>query len=312
MQNLPTTKNDQNAQTVANAAATGIINIETQLNAAAAIASASANAGAVGELATVTTIGAISAAAAVAAYKRITNLADAREQWQNGVFKTANDGLYSLLADCYRVYNDMLGKSNAAARLRDALAHAVAEKNLTFKASTHSVDRLIRVVFGEADRRRVSAYSVAIRAALAAKPQVGPDAFADFVRDAGGIEEVRAAASKKGTGLSPKEKAEVAAAAVTAGTSAVIVSDPIFCADLDAAKVSQFHLLVAEQLADSTLAIKAIVSNAAVVNAALQAYYSTNKDDLQTAKVTAAAATTAVATTEAFQAARDAALAIAA
>ena len=300
------------APDMTNAAATGIINIETQLNAAAAIAPAFANAGVVGEPATVTTIGAISAAAAQAAYNRIVKLTDARVTWQNGVFKTANDGLYALLADCYQLFVDMTGKSNAAARLREALAHAVAEKNLTFKSSTHTIDKILRVVFGEADRRRVSAYAVAIRAALASKPQVGPGDFADYVRAAGGTESVRAAASKKGAGLSPKEKAEVAAAAVTAGTSAVIVNDPMFCADLDAAKVSQFHLLVAEQLADSTLAIKAIVSTAAVVTAALQAYYAAHKDDLQTAKVTAAAATTAAETTEAFQAARAAAVAIAA
>jgi hypothetical protein len=300
------------APDMTNAAATGIINIETQLNAAAAMAPAFANAGAVGEPATVTTIGAISAAAAVAAYQRITNLATAREQWQNGVYKTANDGLYALLADCYQLFVDMTGKSNAAARLREALAHAVEEKKLNFLASTHTIDKILRVVFGEADRRRVSAYAVALRSALAAKPQVGPDAFPDFVRAAGGIEEVRAAASKKGAGLSPKEKAAVATAAVTARSTAVIVNDPVFCADLDAAKVSQFHVLVAEQLADSTLAIKAIVSNATVVTAALNAYYSANKEALQTAKVAAAAATTAAETTAAFEAAREAAVAIAA
>lgn len=295
-----------------NTAPTGIINIDTQLTAAAAMAPATANAGAVGEPAAVTTIGAISAAAAVAAYQRITNLAAAREHWQNGAYKTANDGLYALLADCYQLYNDMTGKSNAAARLREALAHTVEEKKLNFKASTHSIDKILRVVFGEADRRRVSAYAVALRAALAAKPQVGPSGFADYVRAAGGIEEVRAAASKKGTGLSPKEKAAVATAAVTARSTDVIVNDPMFCADLDAAKVSQFHVLVAEQLADSTLAIKAIVSNATVVTAALQAYYAANKEALQTAKVTAVAATTAAETTAAFEAARDAAVAIAA
>ena len=259
-----------------------------------------------------TTIGAISAAAAVAAYQRITNLAAAREHWQNGAYKTANDGLYALLADCYQLFVDMTGKSNAAARLREALAHAVEEKKLNVLASTHTIDKILRVVFGEADRRRVSAYAVALRSALAAKPQVGPDAFPDFVRAAGGIEEVRAAASKKGAGLSPKEKAAVATAAVTARSTAVIVNDPIFCADLDAAKVSQFHVLVAEQLADSTLAIKAIVSYATVVTAALNAYYSANKEALQTAKVAAAAATTAAETTAAFEAAREAAVAIAA
>ena len=295
-----------------NTATTGIINIDTQLTAAAAIAPATANAGAVGEPAAVTTIGAISAAAAVAAYQRITNLATAREQWQNGAYKTANDGLYALLADCYQLFVDMTGKSNAAARLREALAHAVEEKKLNFLASTHTIDKILRVVFGEADRRRVSAYAVALRAALAAKPQVGPGDFADYVRAAGGIESARAAASKKGAGLSPKEKAAVATAAVTARSTDVIVNDPIFCADLDAAKVSQFHVLVAEQLADSTLAIKAIVSNATVVTAALQAYYAANKEALQTAKVTAVAATSAAETTAAFEAAREAAVAIAA
>ena len=267
-----------------NTATKGIINIDSQLTAAAVIAPATANAGAVGEPAAVTTIGAISAAAAVAAYKRITNLAAAREHWQNGAYKTANDGLYALLADCYQLFVDMTGQSNAAARLREALAHSVEEKKLNFLASTHTIDKILRVVFGEADRRRVSAYAVALRAALASKPQVGPGDFADYVRAAGGIEEVRAAASKKGAGLSPKEKAAVATAAVTARSTDVIVNDPIFCADLDAAKVSQFHVLVAEQLADSTLAIKAIVSNATVVTAALQAYYAANKEALQRPK----------------------------
>lgn len=289
-----------------------MINIDAQLAAAAQTSAASENPQATGEAGTVTTIGEISAAAVQSAYNRIASLAKAREQWQTTVFKTANDGLYQLLADCYRLYNDMLGKQTSAIRLREAFEHHCGEKKLNFKASTHTMDKIVRVVFGDADRRRVSAYAIALRAALAHDPKVGPDDFAEFVRQAGGVEEVRMAASKKQDALSAKEKAAVAKSALTKKAADVVITDRAFCADLDAAKVDQHHVLIAQQQADGSLVVRAIVSNDTVVNVALQAYYAANKGQLKTEKAEDAQKVAAEKIAAAFEVAREQAAAQAA
>lgn len=289
-----------------------MINIDAQLAAAAETSAASENPHTTGEEGSVTTIGEISAAAVQSAYNRIASLAKAREQWQTTVFKTANDGLYQLLAECYRLYNDMLGKQTAAIRLREAFEHHCGEKKLNFKASTHTMDKIVRVVFGDADRRRVSAYAIALRAALAHDPKVGPDDFAEFVRQAGGVEEVRMAASKKQDALSAKEKAAVAKSALTKKAANVVITDRGFCADLDAAKVDQHHVLIAQQQADGSLVVRAIVSNDTVVNVALQAYYAANKDQLKTEKAEDAQKVADEKTAAAFEAAREQAAAQAA
>ena len=289
-----------------------MINIDAQLAAAAETSAASENPHTTGEAGSVTTIGEISAAAVQSAYNRIASLAKAREQWQTTVFKTANDGLYQLLAECYRLYNDMLGKQTAAIRLREAFEHHCGEKKLNFKASTHTMDKIVRVVFGDADRRRVSAYAIALRAALGHDPKVGPDDFAEFVRQAGGVEEVRMAASKKQDALSAKDKAAVAKTALTKKAANVVITDRGFCADLDAAKVGQHHVLIAQQQADNSLVLRAIVSNDTVVNAALQAFYSANKDQLKTEKAEDAQKVADEKTAAAFEAAREQAAAQAA
>jgi hypothetical protein len=289
-----------------------VINIDAQLAAIAGAPAGAEKPQSTGEAGTITTIGAISAAAVQSAYNRIASLAKAREHWQTTVFTTANEGLYLLLADCYRLYNDMLGKHTNAARLREAFEHHCGEKQLSFKASTHTMDRIVRIVFGNADRRRVSAYAIALRAALASDPKVGPDDFAEFVRQAGGVEEVRMAASKKQDALSPKDKAAVAKSALTKRPAKVVVTDSAFCAELDAAKVDQHHVLIAQQQADGSLILRAIVSSDTVVNAALQAYYSANKEALKTEKVEDATKAAAAKTAAAFEEAREQAAAQAA
>lgn len=305
-------KNDTTPDVTVENTTNDVINIDAQIVAAAEASAASDKPEHVNEPAAVSTIGEISAAAALLAYNRIASLAKAREHWQATVFTTANEGLYVLLADCYRLYNDMLGKHIAASRLREAFEHHCGEKNLTFKSSTHTMDRIVRVVFGNADRRRVSAYAIALRAALAHDPKVGPDDFADFVRKAHGVEEIRMAASKKPNALSSKEKAAVAATALAKRASTVVISDRAFCADLDAAKVDQHHVLIAQQQADGSLILRAIVSNDSVVKAALQAFYSANKDGLKTEQAEDAAKTAAAKAAAAFEEAREQAVAQAA
>ena len=84
---------------------------------------------------------------------------------------------------------------------REALIEYVAKKNFQFKKSTHNITKIVKCVFG-ADRRRVSAYSIALRTAHTQK--VSPLDVVQFIIENGGVEEIRLA--KSPTALTQKEK----------------------------------------------------------------------------------------------------------
>jgi hypothetical protein len=77
--------------------------------------------------------------------------------------------------------------------------------NVAVNKKSHTLHKIVKCVFG-ADRRRVSAYSIVLRTANVNKIKSAD--IADFIRNNGGVEEIRLA--KNGNALSAKQKAEVA------------------------------------------------------------------------------------------------------
>ena len=88
-----------------------------------------------------------------------------REGWEQNAYKTSNDQLYALLQKCYQFYVDMSKGTVAADGLRVGLNAYIGDKGYKFTSATHSLTKIVKCVFG-VDRRRVSAYSIALRAAL--------------------------------------------------------------------------------------------------------------------------------------------------
>jgi len=204
----------------------------------------------------------------------VSALVNARKQWQQNAYTKSNNELYKLLADCYAQYLAMCADNAKAKDVREQLDAYITSNKLVFKKGTHNLVKIVKCVFGD-NKRRVSAYSIVLRTALFHK--VKSTELADFIRNNGGVEEIRLA--KNGNVLSAKQKAEVAKSAVVTTTLAEFTSEAI-AQQLDAANIGEQIVFVATQQADGKFVVNAVSNSTTAVNAALAAYYSANKANI--------------------------------
>lgn len=198
-----------------------------------------------------------------------------QEVWSDTAFKTSNDMLYALLAKCYAKYEEMCADNDTGKKLRGELNDYIALHSIAVNKNSHTLIKIVKCVFG-ANKRRVSAYSIVLRTALHNK--VKSAELADFVRNNGGVEEIRLA--KNGNVLTAKQKAEAAKATVVTAALAEFTSEAI-AQQLDAANIGEQIVFVATQQADGKFVVNAVSNNTTAVNAALAAYYSANKGSIK-------------------------------
>lgn len=141
--------------------------------------------------------------------------------------------------------------------------------------SSHTIVKIVKCVFGD-DRRRASAYGIVLRAALAEK--IAVEAVPAYIRDKGGVEEIRLA--KSPNAMTPKQKAAVAADAVKVDSMGVFASKGLGEA-FDAGKTGAAVVLIGTWQADGSVIVRTVVQNDSAVNAALASYYSSHKDAVQ-------------------------------
>ncbi len=209
----------------------------------------------------------------VANYKRIDQLITEREVWENGIVRTCNEQLYALLGKCYTLYIEMCAGTTAAKALHSALDDVIAMKGYSnsFNKNTHTLTKIVKCVFG-VDRRRVSAYSLVLREALAQK--LTADAIPAFVANGGGVEEIRR--SKSATAMTPKQRAERGMQAVSSNELAVISCDKV-AEKIDVAKEGNYLVAIVMQKADGSLVVRQLIHSQTVLDAALACAYSENK-----------------------------------
>jgi hypothetical protein len=169
------------------------------------------------------------------------------------------------------MYKAMEGASTESDALRGGLRDYISVKGYTFTKSTHSLTKIIKCVFGF-DRRRVSTYSIVLRSALA-KGVVVVD-VAEFIRNQGGVEEIRLA--KSPNAMSPKQKAQIAISSVVVNNIGVFKS-PTLSGMLDAGKIGANTVLIGTWQADGSVVIRAVVESDTALNAALTSHYSSIK-----------------------------------
>jgi hypothetical protein len=200
-------------------------------------------------------------------YAAIEQLVFEREAWELNAFRTSNEQLYALLQKCYALYKAMSADSEEAKSLRDGLNNYIDKKAFIFSKSTHTLTKIVKCVFG-ADRRRVSAYSIVLRSALAKGIQALD--IAAFIRDSGGVEEVRL--EKSPNAMTVKQKA----AAVTSAVSEIslgVFSSPQLSSMLDNGKIGTNTLLIGTWQADGSVVIRTVVESDGALNAALASYF---------------------------------------
>lgn len=203
----------------------------------------------------------------------IDQLISERQHWENHELANLNETLYALLQHCYSLNNAMSGSDFTAKALRKGLANYIQQKGYQFKESSPLITKIVKCVFG-VNRRRVNAYSSALRVAIAERVAVMN--LPKFFKDKGGIEEVRRQATT-GKAKTMKDKVELGRAVLESNVLAKIQSDTLnknFSND----SLEEGVVLLATREDDGSFAIRRVVQSNAAVKSALAACASVGQD----------------------------------
>lgn len=198
---------------------------------------------------------------------KLKDLETRRKLWETTVYRTSNEQLYALLAECY-VYGGDLPMEQAKERSRE-LDDFCKQRGYVVKKDSPLLTRIAKAVFGNVDRRRISTYSLVLRSAKA--ENVLPTNLANWIEERGGIQEIKL--SRSPGYVSPKTKAEKAQATLPSIADLAIVKSDVLTKLADGDFMGEECVLVAVQQADGSFAIKALTRSSSAVNAALQAVY---------------------------------------
>jgi hypothetical protein len=200
---------------------------------------------------------------------RLKQLNKATTEWEEGAYKTANEGLYVLIQGCYKLYKELTDATD------ENLMHK--KQGLNDHLSTNGADdytskplpqKIIRCVFGNRDRRRISTYNVVLRRLIADELEVAE--VPTHIANCGGVQEM--SLGRKPGALTAKDKATQIEAAVRAqvlGSVKTAQTDLL----VNPAKYGDTFAAVLTQNSDGSFAINCIVDSKGAVNAALTAYY---------------------------------------
>lgn len=219
------------------------------------------------------------------AKKPLENLEAQRISWESGAYRTSNQQLYAILSECLAYVTADLTVAQAKER-NAALEAFFKSRGYTYKAENPLATRIIKAVFGGIDRRQVSTYSLVLRQAI--KEGVLSVNLSSWIEAKGGVQEVRLGQSK--TYISPKNK--TATGKNYFGGKAVLgnAKSELLTMLADADFLGQTCVLLAEQQADSSFDIKALLRSDAAVNAAYMALFQQQKEVMAKAQAEVSAA----------------------
>ena len=125
-----------------------------------------------------------------------------RKQWETTAYRTSNQQLYAVLSDCL-AYGDAMPIADAKQRTKD-LEEFFKLRGYSVKSDSPLLARVVKAVFGNVDRRRISTYSLVLRTAQ--KEGITAGKLAEWIEQRGGVQAVKL--SRSATYVTPKSKAE--------------------------------------------------------------------------------------------------------
>lgn len=208
----------------------------------------------------------------------LKSLESARISWETTELAASNKRLYSILQKAYQFYLVMKNDANKDVRAEKlaAMEAFITERGYVFTPSSHDMTRVVKCVFG-VDRRRVSAYSIALREAL--RQDVAASDLIAFLEENGGVEQIRMGGTKP---LSVGKRAELGKAEVGDAVIAKFQLDPATLG-ADADWTDKQVVFVATCLPDGVFELSAVVRHDGAVNSALAAHYSLKQAKLRQA-----------------------------
>jgi len=215
----------------------------------------------------------------------LTTLENKRLGWEAGAYRTSNQELYAILAECLAYVTAEL--TLAQAKQRSAALEAFFKaRNYTYKAELPLANKVVKAVFGGIDRRRTSTYSLVIRQAI--KEKVLPLNLAGWIEEKKGIQEIKL--GRSATYISPKNKADIGKEIFDGKVIIGNAQSELLSHIADAQFLGHSCVLLAEQMPNGSFDIKAVVRNDSAVKAAFQALYQNQKEAAEKAKAEVAAA----------------------
>jgi hypothetical protein len=192
---------------------------------------------------------------------KVNDLVIERENWEQNEFLVSNKVLYGLLAKCMKLAAEI----SESRKLQTQVDEVLDAYKVRLTSGTPLITKVIKLVFG-ADRRRASAYSIAVR--IAKQEGVKPDELSDWLLERGGIEEVRLESSSA-TGESAKERR---ARRQTLGERSADGNSPLVTIPKSAGTPEAVGptLMLARVETDRTASVLCFVDNETLVKAALE------------------------------------------
>lgn len=202
--------------------------------------------------------------------KRIVELADRRAAWEKTEYDRSNQSLYKIIDECLALYKETtIGKF--AYEMKTALIKHIEDKGYVFKSTTPLSQKIIRCVFGDQDRRRISTYDKVLVAAISNCWVVGKVPLE--ITKAGGIHMI---SIRNPATLKEDKNHQFAIDALKASSIATLSSDTIK-SNIKSDKMGEMAVGVMTQKADGTYNVHCIVPNDKLVKDAMNAFYKKNK-----------------------------------
>jgi hypothetical protein len=191
-----------------------------------------------------------------------------RKQWEATDYKKANEGLYSLLANCLDVFNSKFvnASDDDKKTLRGELKNRLTADGVRVQRNTTTLTMFVRFVFGS-DRKRAHGYTYVLKSAISY--DVTAASLPSWIVEQGGIEEVRKNMIVSEKALANRTALASAKAQVVANVEQASVT-PL--AKFNMSGVSgEYALLLAKPAPDGTVSIVGVLSdiNEAFYNACL-------------------------------------------
>ena len=204
--------------------------------------------------------------------KRVENLSIKREAWESTELAHSNDALYAIFADCLELYRDLTNGDGVKA-MKKGLEDYINFKGYVFKSTSPLTLKVIRCVFGAKDRRRLSTYHSVLRVAIADKWKISE--VAQRISEYGGVQEI---SLRRKDSLTAKDKATIARDVLMSQSIAKLSSDEILKQfNIEHKGDSAVAVMTLEN--DGSYSVHCVVKSNTAVNAALTAYFSSNKAD---------------------------------
>lgn len=191
-----------------------------------------------------------------------------RKQWEGTDYKKANEGLYSLLAECLSVFSEKFVNADAGGKktLRDDLSSKLKADGVKVQRTTPTLTMFVRYVFGS-DRKRAHGYAYVLKAAIS--NDVSASELCNYIAQEGGIEEVKRKMVVKEETLAKRAAVEAAKTAVKSEIERALAS-PV--AKIAMAGVTgEYALMLAKPMPNGSVDIVGVLPEVkqAMVNAVI-------------------------------------------